>query len=76
MNTIEELQEIVKDFNTRFDAWTKDNDCRVTFGWQYNAGPEKQIKAMEILGIDKIIYRKPPPKSLSELMGGKNEDKI
>lgn len=68
MTSTEELAEIVKDFNLKFDEWTKKNDCRVTFGWLYNAGPEKQVKAMEILGIDKIIYRKPPPKSLTEVM--------
>lgn len=62
-----ELQEIVDQFNQKFDRWTREHGARATFGWQYGTG-EKQVKAMEILGIDKIIWRKPPPKGLGEIM--------
>ncbi len=64
----EELKVIVQDFNKAFDAWTEKWGCRVTFGWLYGNGSERQIKAMEILGIDRIVWRKPPPKSLSQIM--------
>lgn len=70
----EELKAIVADFNTKLGEWTKKHDCRVTFGWLYNAGTEKQIKAMEIIGIDRIIYRKPPPKGISEMFNENNNN--
>lgn len=73
--SIVHLRQIVADFNRAFDRWTHDWKCRVTFGWLYGDGMEKQVKAMEILGVDKIVWRKPPPKSLAQIMvdGGKNE---
>lgn len=60
-----ELKQIVEEFNQKFNAWTNKYDSRVSFGWAYS---DKQIKAMEIQGIDKIVYRKPPPKSLGQIM--------
>lgn len=61
---------MVDQFNTQFSQWTKKYGARATFGWQYGNGVEKQIKALEIVAIDKIIWRKPPPKGLGEMMHG------
>lgn len=63
----EELQVIVDGFNLAFSEWTSRYDARVQFGWAYGAIPGP-VKMMEIQGIDQIIYRKPPPKALSELI--------
>lgn len=49
----------VAEFNRAFDEWMKQTGCVAQFGWKYTA--DKQIKALEVLGIDKIVYRKPPP---------------
>lgn len=62
------LQDIVDAFNDAFARWTSATGNRVNFGWQYGDGKEKQIKALEIQGIDKIVWRKPPPKQLFDIV--------
>lgn len=64
---VADLLEIVKQFNKEFDMWTITYDARVQFGWGYGK-PGEQAKKMEIQAIDQIIYRKPPPASLTEIM--------
>ena len=54
-----ELLNIVTTFNRTFDAWTEKYGCRVNFGWVYTH--DRQVKALEVLGVYQIVYRKPPP---------------
>ena len=68
---VADLQEIVRQFNKEFDMWSIMYDARVQFGWGYGK-PGEQVKKMEIQAIDQIIYRKPPPKSLTEIMDAKS----
>ena len=63
-----QLQEIVNSFNEAFARWTEATQMRVNFGWQYGDGKEKFVKALEVQGIDKIVWRKAPPKSLTEIV--------
>lgn len=63
-----ELQEIVDQFNKQFNKWTKDHGARAIFGWTYGDGKDRQVKGLEIQAIDIIVWRKPPPKGLGEMM--------
>lgn len=50
------LQEIVTKFNEDLAEWFTTTGCVANFGWKY-----QQHKALEITGIDYIVYRKPAP---------------
>lgn len=55
----EDLQEIVDDFNKKFNDWMKKTGCRADFGWIY-----RDIKGLEIRSIELEVYKKPPPEGL------------
>lgn len=56
----EELEALVKDFNERFGAWMEKTGCRANFSWKYAQGG-RIPKALEIVDIDAMIYKKPLP---------------
>jgi hypothetical protein len=59
------LSTIVSRFNEDLAAWHKDSGCVVNFAWKYG-----DYKAIEITGIDYIVYRKPAPsgESIKEVL--------
>ena len=61
------LHNAVDQFNKCFNEWMDVSGCRATFAWKY--GADKSIKEIEILAIDRIIYRKPPP-TLDRMLQG------
>jgi len=52
-----QLENIVHDFNVAFAQWMERTGCRANFGFKYGAG--KELKALEIVSIDAMIYKKP-----------------
>jgi hypothetical protein len=55
------LKSIVNDFNKNLHDWMEDTGCRVNFGFSY--GLDRDVKSIDILGIDLIVWRKQPPGS-------------
>lgn len=64
----EDLQEVVDEFNTKFNSWMERTGCRADFGWTYH-----NIKGLEIRSIDLEVYRKPPPEGLGRFAINKPE---
>lgn len=54
-----DLLQLVQQFNTAYQIWMNETGCVANFGWKY--GSDQSIKTMELMSIDAIVYRKPPP---------------
>lgn len=69
---VDRLEKIVSKFNKDFEQWSKDTGMVAKFGWKY--GAEKFPKNIEVLGVDKIIFRKRPPqwREMADKLGGKD----
>jgi len=61
------LKEIVDKFNTDFEEWSRVSGCVVTFGWKYG-GEGRFVKALDVQGVDAIVWRKPPPEEIERLL--------
>lgn len=59
------LSAIVSRFNEDLASWHKDTSCVANFSWKY-----AEYKALEVTGIDYIVYRKPAPsgESIKEVL--------
>ena len=53
------LLDLIEGFNKGYSAWMQSTGCVANFGWKY--GSDQSIKTMELMSIDAIVYRKPPP---------------
>ena len=53
------LETVIMNFNQNFQDWMERTGCRATFGWRY--GGDKEVKTLEIVSVDAMIYRKPAP---------------
>lgn len=58
------LEAAVEEFNRAFQAWMEKTGCRANFGWSY--GPDRQLKALQILDIDAMVYKRPDPRWAKE----------
>jgi hypothetical protein len=69
------LKTIVDNFNKDLHDWMEDTGCRVNFGFNY--GLDRDVKSLEIMGVDLIVWRKQPPGAgvlkgltMGEVLGG------
>jgi hypothetical protein len=69
----QDLIALVTSFNQSLAEWSQKTGCVANFGWRYSV--DKQPKALEILGVDKILYRKPPP-TLETMVAAMEQKKV